>query len=464
MRFLAVEGVTGKEAKIAEAVSDDLKKVGVPASAIRFDDANKRIPLPTETGNLIVDLPGTAPGPRLLFSTHLDTVPLCAGAKPRREGDRIVSDGTTALGGDNRTGCAVLVVAGRDAAQAQASPSADHAALHRARGERAARRARAGPEGARRRGDVHQRRWPEARRPDHRRRRPGELGGRDHRQGVPCRRRPGEGHLGHAGRRARPRRGAPGGLVRQGREARRHGHEQHRHLRRQGRQRRRRRHQRRHRLCLPQGRGAQPRRGLRRRRSPTAIAPPSPRRKAEVKDDEGETAKVKFTQDDRLSAVPARRDVAGRAARGQARSQALGHRAQPRVLQRRARRQLARQARRPDRDHRRRPGRDPHHQGIRQPAGVRDGLPARRCCLRRSRRDPSIARSTAPDPRRAGRHSRNRSVRPARWRPTECSARDPDRLYRRDHRDRRRPVRLEQACRSSSSRSSPRWRCGRPAS
>jgi tripeptide aminopeptidase len=109
MRFLGVEGVTGKEAAIAAAVSDELKKVGVPASAIRFDDANKRIPLPTETGNLIVDLPGTAPGPHILFSTHLDTVPLCAGAKPKKEGDRIVSDGTTALGGDNRTGCAVLV-------------------------------------------------------------------------------------------------------------------------------------------------------------------------------------------------------------------------------------------------------------------------------------------------------------------------------------------------------------------
>src|SRR4249920_3349644 len=91
MRFLGVEGVTGKEAAIAAAVSDELKKVGVPASAIRFDDANKRIPLPTETGNLIVDLPGTRPGPRIMFATHLDTVPLCAGAKPKREGDRIVS-------------------------------------------------------------------------------------------------------------------------------------------------------------------------------------------------------------------------------------------------------------------------------------------------------------------------------------------------------------------------------------
>jgi len=109
MKFLSVEGVTGQEAAIAAAVSDELEKVGVPASAIRFDDANKRIPVPTQTGNLIVDLPGTRPGPRLLFATHLDTVPLCAGVKPRREGDRIVSDGTTALGGDNRTGCAVLV-------------------------------------------------------------------------------------------------------------------------------------------------------------------------------------------------------------------------------------------------------------------------------------------------------------------------------------------------------------------
>ncbi|MDR6827637.1 M20/M25/M40 family metallo-hydrolase [Bosea sp. 47.2.35] len=110
MRFLSVEGVTGKEADIGAAVSDALKAVGVPASAIRFDDANKRIPLPTETGNLIVDLPGTKAGPRLLFSTHLDTVPLCAGAKPERKGNRIVSDGTTALGGDARTGVALLVV------------------------------------------------------------------------------------------------------------------------------------------------------------------------------------------------------------------------------------------------------------------------------------------------------------------------------------------------------------------
>jgi tripeptide aminopeptidase len=109
MRFLAVEGLSGQEKAIGNAVCDELRKVGVPSSVIRFDKVNERIPAPTQTGNLFVDLPGTRKGPRLLFITHLDTVPLCAGARPKREGDRIVSDGTTALGGDNRTGCAVLV-------------------------------------------------------------------------------------------------------------------------------------------------------------------------------------------------------------------------------------------------------------------------------------------------------------------------------------------------------------------
>src|SRR5437762_5278622 len=110
MRLLAVEGVTGREARIGNELIAALKEAGVPPRAIRFDDAHTRIPLPTETGNLLVTLPGTRPGPPLLFMTHLDTVPLCAGAAPVRVSrDRIESQGATALGGDNRTGCAALV-------------------------------------------------------------------------------------------------------------------------------------------------------------------------------------------------------------------------------------------------------------------------------------------------------------------------------------------------------------------
>src|SRR5438309_11877629 len=108
MRFLAIPGVTGHEKAIGQEVVEALIQAKVPRRAISFDDANQRIPLPTETGNLIVTLPGTRPGPRRMFMTHLDTVPLCAGAVPVRKGNRIVPQGVTALGGDNRTGVACL--------------------------------------------------------------------------------------------------------------------------------------------------------------------------------------------------------------------------------------------------------------------------------------------------------------------------------------------------------------------
>lgn len=109
LRFLAVEGITGQEAAIGKAVVRALADAGIPRKAIRFDRAHEQIPLPTQTGNLIVTLPGTRSGPRRLLMTHLDTVPLCAGARPVRKGNRIIAAGPTALGGDNRTGVACLV-------------------------------------------------------------------------------------------------------------------------------------------------------------------------------------------------------------------------------------------------------------------------------------------------------------------------------------------------------------------
>ena len=109
MRLLAVEGVTGKEQAIGEEIVTILKEIGVAEKDIVFDKSNKSIPVPTETGNLIVKLKGSKRGPRRLFMTHMDTVPLCAGAVPVRKGNRIIADSPTALGADNRTGCAVLV-------------------------------------------------------------------------------------------------------------------------------------------------------------------------------------------------------------------------------------------------------------------------------------------------------------------------------------------------------------------
>src|ERR1039458_9693056 len=110
--FRADGGVTGKEAAIGRELAAVLQESGVPADAIRLDDANTRIPVPTETGHLIVDLPGRGAmhnQPRIMFMTHMDTVPLCAGATPKLAGRKITNQAKTALGGDNRCGCGVLV-------------------------------------------------------------------------------------------------------------------------------------------------------------------------------------------------------------------------------------------------------------------------------------------------------------------------------------------------------------------
>jgi tripeptide aminopeptidase len=113
LRFLSINAITGHETAIGQDLVAALKEVGVPGKAILFDDAHTRIPEPTPIGNLIVKLPGTGKktAKPILFMTHMDTVPLCAGARPKRSGKRIVNEleGTTALGGDNRSGCAVLV-------------------------------------------------------------------------------------------------------------------------------------------------------------------------------------------------------------------------------------------------------------------------------------------------------------------------------------------------------------------
>ena len=98
---------------------------------------------------------------------------------------------------------------------------------------------------------------------------------------------------------------------------------------------------------------------------------------AEVKDHEGATAEVTFSHKPSYPPFKLDEDSRRRAARHQGARDAR-HRADLRVLERRPRRQLARQARHSDDHHRRRPGRDPHHQGIREPVRVREGLPSRR--------------------------------------------------------------------------------------
>lgn len=109
MDLLRVPGPSGDEGPVAEVVRTKLLDAGCRESWIFTDQAHRRIGRGFKTGNLVCRLPGTRRGPRLMFSGHMDTVPLCRMALPVRRGRRIVSRGDTALGADNRTAVACLV-------------------------------------------------------------------------------------------------------------------------------------------------------------------------------------------------------------------------------------------------------------------------------------------------------------------------------------------------------------------
>jgi tripeptide aminopeptidase len=110
LELLEIPGPPGAEAPVAAYLQNALREMGVDDSRMSVDTANEQSEYGGNTGNLIVRFDGAQGGERILFTTHMDTVPDAVGAKPRVDGDRIVNDTPEkALGGDNRAGCAVLL-------------------------------------------------------------------------------------------------------------------------------------------------------------------------------------------------------------------------------------------------------------------------------------------------------------------------------------------------------------------
>lgn len=126
MELMAVPGPSCQERAIADKVTQILLAAGVPAACIVHDSAHKKTPRPGEVGNLIVKLPGTLRQgkqrqPRIMLSAHLDTVPLCVGCQPRRSKEYILSSNpASGLGGDDRAGVGVVLVALLELLESQA--------------------------------------------------------------------------------------------------------------------------------------------------------------------------------------------------------------------------------------------------------------------------------------------------------------------------------------------------------
>ena len=85
-------------------------------------------------GNLIAREDGDNP---LLLSAHMDTVEPGRGIKPTIEGDRIVSDGTTILGGDCKAGVAAILEGLESVVEEELPRRSNSTGVHQGRGDRA---------------------------------------------------------------------------------------------------------------------------------------------------------------------------------------------------------------------------------------------------------------------------------------------------------------------------------------
>jgi di/tripeptidase len=110
LRLVQVPGPTRNERQIADQLKREYSGL---AESIKEDGAGALIG--GNTGNLIINIKGNVPDAiPIMFSSHMDTVRLAVGVKPQINNGVITSDGTTALGGDDRAGQAEILEAIRE--------------------------------------------------------------------------------------------------------------------------------------------------------------------------------------------------------------------------------------------------------------------------------------------------------------------------------------------------------------
>lgn len=106
LELVRIDSLSRRERAVAERLARELEELG---ATIWYDDAGAKVG--GNTGNLLARIKGTrgpAEVPPLLLSAHMDTVTPGEGVQPVLEGDVIRSDGRTVLGGDDKSGCAIV--------------------------------------------------------------------------------------------------------------------------------------------------------------------------------------------------------------------------------------------------------------------------------------------------------------------------------------------------------------------
>jgi tripeptide aminopeptidase len=103
LELVRIDSHSRRERDVARRLERELASLG---AEVWLDDAGDKVG--GTVGNLMARCPGTAAAEPLLLSAHMDTVAPGEGVRPIVEGDVIRSDGRTVLGGDDKSGLAII--------------------------------------------------------------------------------------------------------------------------------------------------------------------------------------------------------------------------------------------------------------------------------------------------------------------------------------------------------------------
>ncbi len=104
VELIKIDSLSRRERDVGMRLKREMEELG---ATVFIDDAGEKVG--GNVGNLIAHFPGTVPNATpLLLSAHMDTVVPGEGIKPIRDGDILRSDGRTVLGGDDKSGVAII--------------------------------------------------------------------------------------------------------------------------------------------------------------------------------------------------------------------------------------------------------------------------------------------------------------------------------------------------------------------
>src|SRR5688572_13080603 len=104
IELIKIDSLSRKERDVALRLRHEMEELG---AEVWIDDAGEKVG--GNTGNLIAQFRGTAPAADpLLLSAHMDTVVPGEGIVPILDDDILHTDGRTVLGGDDKSGVAII--------------------------------------------------------------------------------------------------------------------------------------------------------------------------------------------------------------------------------------------------------------------------------------------------------------------------------------------------------------------